>query len=244
MDVTEIRKATEQVVRFRMVYKFGLDEMLTKVNILREEFVYLNRYNPIEHISSRLKSPESILDKLLADNRPITFEHIRESVHDIAGIRITCSFISDTYKVADMLTAQPDVELVRSKDYIANPKPNGYKSLHLIVKIPVFLSDRVEDVFVELQLRTVAMDFWASLEHKIYYKYDGEIPASMLEELKDAADAANRLDVTMEHLHEQVGSLKEHSPRTPRTVGFDEVRHLPLSEEVLDRLLSRGEPEA
>ena len=129
-------------------------------------------------------------------------------IQDIAGIRVTCSFISDTYRVLDMLTSQEDVTVLEVKDYVTNPKSNGYKSLHLIVAIPVFMSDRVEPVTVEIQIRTVAMDFWASLEHKIFYKYRGVVPANLVAELKEAADVANRLDIQMERLHNQVVALE------------------------------------
>ncbi|MEU8612738.1 hypothetical protein AB0C29_32585 [Actinoplanes sp. NPDC048791] len=130
---------------------------------------------------------------------------IREHLLDIAGVRITCSFISDVYSVADMLTRQPDVKVLRTRDYIRHPKPNGYQSLHLILEIPVFLSDRVELVPVEVQIRTAAMDFWAGLEHKIHYKYRGDIPAGLVEELQEAATVAGNLDKKMERLRGELG---------------------------------------
>ncbi|MGB3859589.1 MAG: GTP pyrophosphokinase family protein, partial [Ornithinimicrobium sp.] len=133
---------------------------------------------------------------------------IRDNIFDIAGIRITCSFISDIYTLADMLTDQKDVEVLQVKDYVAHPKANGYKSLHLILSVPVFLSDRVEEVPVELQIRTVAMDFWASLEHKIYYKFDRDVPAHIVAELKQAAEVANNLDRKMESLRTEVNGLQ------------------------------------
>ncbi|WP_179429740.1 hypothetical protein [Spelaeicoccus albus] len=132
---------------------------------------------------------------------------MRATMHDIAGIRVVCSFIADSYRVADMLTRQGDVSVIEVKDYIKSPKPNGYKSLHLIVDVPVFMSDNVEQVRVEIQIRTIAMDFWASLEHKIYYKYARDVPAELLAELGRAADVANELDVTMERLHDEVRAL-------------------------------------
>src|SRR4029453_1477467 len=133
---------------------------------------------------------------------PITFDDLRARIRDIAGVRIVCSFVSDVYTVSEMLTRQPDVNLVVTKDYIAEPKPNGYRSLHLIVEIPVFMSDRMVAVPVEVQLRTVAMDFWASVEHKIYYKHDpAEVPAPLRAELTAAAEDAARWDKRMERLH-------------------------------------------
>ncbi len=187
--------------RFLMVYKFGLDEMMTKITILQEELGLSADGCPIEHVSSRMKSLESLTAKLRRLGRPLTLDDVRSDVHDIAGVRIVCSFISDVYLVAEMITRQPDVELVRIKDYIAEPKPNGYKSLHLIVDTPVHMSKGIEMARVEIQLRTVAMDFWASLEHKIYYKYDQEVPAELEAELTAAAAIAHRLDEKMELLH-------------------------------------------
>jgi len=194
------------VRRFLMVYKFGLDEMLTKVNILREE-LRMGEDCPIEHVTSRLKTFESLAAKVDRKGVPFTVDHVREAIHDVAGIRIVCSFVSDVYLVADMLTRQPDVELVATKDYIAEPKANGYKSLHLIVDTPVHMSDRTVTARVELQLRTVAMDFWASLEHKIFYKYDEAVPAQLRAELTEAAHIADRLDSTMQRLHREVRDL-------------------------------------
>lgn len=199
-----LRGVRDQLTRFMMSYKFGLDEVLTKINILRDEFNYIHEYNPIEHINSRLKSPDSILDKISRKNCPPELDQIKAQILDIAGVRITCSFVSDIYKVRQMLVGQADLTLIAERDYIADPKPNGYQSLHLIVKVPVFMSDRVEDVTVEIQLRTIAMDFWASLEHKIYYKYNKSVPDGLVAELKKAAEVASQLDRQMEHLHTAV----------------------------------------
>ena len=202
--LSEVQAFRDDFARFIMPYKFGIDEISTKVSILREEFAELHDYNPIEHIASRLKSPESIEQKVIRKNCEPSFDAIREAITDIAGIRIVCSFVSDVYRVFDLLTAQEDVRVLRLKDYIAHPKPNGYKSLHVIVEVPVFLSDGPVLVPVEIQLRTVAMDFWASLEHKIYYKYDGNVPVDLVSELKDAADTAEALDAKMEALHREL----------------------------------------
>ena len=198
------RKMRVDFSRFMMEYQFAVDEVLTKVTILRTEFLHLHRYNPIEHVSSRVKTPASILDKVTRRGIEPTFENIREEITDIGGVRITCSFISDTYRVLEALTSQDDVRVIEVKDYIANPKPNGYKSLHAIVEIPVFLSTGAVPVIVELQIRTIAMDCWASLEHKIFYKYDGDVPERLREDLSDAADAAGQLDRQMEELHTEV----------------------------------------
>lgn len=204
-----LKRFSRELKRFSLIYKFALDEMNTKINILKEEFIHIHEHNPIEHCNSRLKSPESIIKKLYRKDLSFSVESIRENIRDIAGIRIICPFISDVYKICQMIEKQKDVEFVERKDYIQNPKPNGYKSLHLIVKIPIFLSDKVEMVFVELQIRTIAMDFWASLEHKIFYKYDKEIPETTKKDLKNAALAASELDIKMENINNEVVALKK-----------------------------------
>ena len=198
--------------RLSMTYKFGIDEVMTKISILRDEFRHLRNYNPVEHVNSRLKSFDSILAKCRRKDIAVTPESIRANVFDIAGVRVTCSFVSDIYRVRDMLVGQSDLTLLEERDYIANPKPNGYKSLHLIVQVPVFLSDRVENVVVEIQLRTIAMDFWASLEHKIYYRYDRAVPRHLTDSLKLAADTAWSLDTAMELIHEEMKNIKDGDP--------------------------------
>ncbi|WP_042478690.1 GTP pyrophosphokinase [Bacillus ndiopicus] len=208
IQINKLKAMADELKRFMLVYKFALDEVNTKISILKEEFQFIHDYNPIEHTSSRLKSPESILGKIVRKNMEPTLPAIKESMRDIAGIRITCSFRSDIYRIKEMLCNQKDIELVECKDYIENPKKNGYQSLHLIVKVPVFMSDREEKVYVEIQIRTIAMDFWASLEHKIYYKYDNVVPERLTAELKEAALAATELDRKMEALHQEVKELK------------------------------------
>ncbi len=195
--------------RFMMRYKFGMEEIVTKLSILRDEFAHLHETNPIENVSFRLKNPDSILEKMGRKGCEPTFESIAEKITDIAGIRVTCSFVSDVYHVFDLLTRQTDVTVVDVRDYIVEPKPNGYRSLHILVEVPVFLSDGQVPVLVEVQLRTIAMDFWASLEHKIHYKYREDVPQSLLDGLKEAADTATELDATMERLHTEVKTSGE-----------------------------------
>ncbi len=190
--------------RLLAMYDFGMQTVLTKVSILQDEFRLLHDHNPIEHVSSRLKSPESLMRKVSRKGIAFTEDAVRTHIFDVAGIRLTCSFNSDVYSVRDMLVRQPDLEVLEERDYIANPKPNGYKSLHLIVAVPVYMTDRVEKVIVEVQLRTIAMDLWASLEHKIYYNYDRDVPKHLLDALKLAADVAESLDVSMERIHTEV----------------------------------------
>ncbi|THF79547.1 GTP pyrophosphokinase [Cohnella fermenti] len=206
--VTQLKQFRDEITRFMMLYKFALAELETKVEILQEEFQLLHDYNPIEHTKSRLKSPESILNKIRRKNCPFSLSEIRSSIKDIAGLRITCSFIADIYRIRDMLLSQRDLTLIEEKDYIERPKGNGYRSLHLLVDVPVFMSDREEQVCVEIQIRTIAMDFWASLEHKIYYKYDETVPSRLTEELKEAAEAAFQLDKKMERLQNEIGQIK------------------------------------
>jgi len=198
----------KEVTRFMLAYKFALDEVSTKINILEEEFQLIHEYNPIEHINTRLKTPESIIQKAIRKDIGLSMSSIKENMRDIAGIRINCSFNSDIYKLSEMIQKQQDIEVIEYKDYIKNPKPNGYRSLHLILRIPVFMTDRVEHVFVEMQIRTIAMDFWASLEHKIFYKFDKSVPEEMLKELKEAAESANALDQKMETLHNEINEIK------------------------------------
>ncbi len=232
--IGDVKMLRTEFTRFMMLYKFAIDEITTKISILQEEFSLVHDYNPIEHLSSRLKSPESIIDKVTRMRCEPSFESIRDTLHDIAGVRITCSFVSDTYRVFEMLTRQKDIHVLEIKDYIKNPKPNGYKSLHAILEVPVFMSTGVESVKVEVQFRTIAMDFWASLEHKIYYKYNKEVPARLLEELKSAATTASQLDSTMERLHDEVKLLDADDIVVPESTARDE--HPRLSDSLLKNL--------
>ncbi len=207
----QLRSMRDEFQRFLLDYQFGLREVETKLSILRDEFEQTHAYNPIEHVSSRVKTADSLVDKLVRKGVEPTFDAIRAGITDIAGIRVTTSFTKDAYRLFDLLTQQDDITVRAVKDYIAEPKANGYKSLHVIVEVPVFLSTGRVEVAVEVQFRTIAMDFWASLEHKIYYKYAGAVPEGLLAELKDAADSAAHLDGRMERLHEQ---LHGHAPTT------------------------------
>lgn len=195
--------------RFIMPYQFAVDEINTKINILKEEFTHLHEYNPIEHVSSRVKTMESIIKKVSRKNMDLTLEAVKEEIRDIAGVRITCSFTSDIYKIKDMLESQKDIEVLDIKDYFKYPKSNGYRSLHMLVEIPIFMSDRVEHIPVEIQIRTIAMDFWASLEHKIFYKYNKDIPQQLVDELKETATIATNLDAKMERLNQDINVYKQ-----------------------------------
>lgn len=190
-----------------LVYNSALKEINTKLEILNDEFQHVHQYNPIEHIKSRIKSPESIVKKLRKNGYESTIENMVKQVNDVAGIRIICSFTSDIYRIAEMLINQNDIKVISVKDYIRNPKASGYKSYHLIVTLPVFLSDRIVEAKVEIQIRTVAMDFWASLEHKIHYKFEGNIPEHIKEELIECSMMVSELDAKMMDLNDEVQLL-------------------------------------
>ncbi len=180
--------------RLLLMSKFGIDEMETKLNIINDEYHFLHDYNPIEHITSRNKSPRNIMGKLRRMGLEPTLENARQHLNDIGGIRVICSLIEDVYTIAEQLKRQNDITVLTIKDYIKNPKPNGYRSYHMIVEVPVFLTDRVTPVRIEIQIRTVAMDLWAGLEHKIYYKSGIQIPKALQDEIKQTADDMAKID--------------------------------------------------
>ncbi len=190
-----------------LVYNSALKEVGTKLEILNDEFQHVHQYNPIEHIKSRLKTPESIVKKLKAKGLDSTIENMVEHVNDIAGIRVICSFTSDIYQIASMIAAQNDLTVLGVKDYIESPKPSGYKSYHLLVTVPIFLSNRVVDAKVEIQIRTVAMDFWASLEHKIRYKFEGNAPEHIQKALVQCAQMVSELDDEMLSLNNEISKI-------------------------------------
>ncbi len=187
-----------------LLYNSALKEVGTKLEILNDEFQHVHRYNPIEHIKSRTKSPESIVKKLKKRGYESTIENMVKYVNDIAGIRVICSFTADIYRIAEMLANQSDIKVISIKDYIKSPKESGYKSYHMIVTIPIFLSDGPVETKVEIQIRTVAMDFWASLEHKINYKFEGEAPEHIKRELYECAEMVSDLDARMMSLNEEI----------------------------------------
>ena len=187
-----------------LLYNSALKQINTKLEILNDEFQEVHRYNPIEHIKSRIKTPESIVKKLRRHGYESTLENMIKYVNDIAGIRIICSFTSDIYRIADMISNQRDIKVLTIKDYIMNPKTGGYRSYHMIVAVPVYLSDHTAEVKVELQIRTVAMDFWASLEHKIQYKFETKAPANIKAQLFECARMVAELDERMLSLNEEI----------------------------------------
>lgn len=194
-----------------LIYSSALKQISTKLEILNDEFQHVHRYNPIEHIKSRVKTPESIVKKLKKHGYESTIQNMVEYVNDIAGIRVICSFTSDIYQIAEMIRNQSDIKVISIKDYIVNPKKSGYKSYHMLVTIPVYLSDRIVDTKVEIQIRTVAMDFWASLEHKINYKFEGNAPDHIRNELVECARMVAELDERMLSLNEEIQMIHQGS---------------------------------
>ncbi|MDE7352760.1 MAG: GTP pyrophosphokinase family protein [Acetatifactor sp.] len=187
-----------------LIYNAALRQIQTRMEILNEEFQHVHRYNPIEHIKARIKTPESIVKKLKRNGYESTIENMVKYINDIAGIRVICSFTSDIYRIVAMIAEQRDIKVIAVKDYITFPKASGYKSYHMIVTVPVYLSDRTVDAKVEIQIRTVAMDFWASLEHKIHYKFEGDAPEHIKSELVECAKMVTDLDARMLSLNEEI----------------------------------------
>lgn len=198
------------------LYNSALKEVGTKLEILNDEFKHVHRYNPIEHIKTRIKTPESIVKKLKRYGYEISIENMIQYINDIAGVRLICSFTSDIYRLAEMIGNQSDLKVLTIKDYIKTPKESGYKSYHMLVSVPIFLSDSVVNTKVEIQIRTIAMDFWASLEHKIYYKFEGNAPEYISRELKDCAEMVSRLDEKMLSLNIAIQECSEREEATKR----------------------------
>ena len=210
MDVREYRDdGIDSWEEVNLIYNAALKQVQTKMEILNDEFQRVHRYNPIEHIKARIKSSESIVKKLKRYGYESTIENMITYVNDIAGIRIICSFTSDIYRIADMVANQKDIKVLSIKDYITYPKASGYKSYHMILSVPVYLSDRIEETKVEMQIRTVAMDFWASLEHKMHYKFEGDAPPHIKDELVECAHMVSDLDARMLSLNEEILAMSE-----------------------------------
>ncbi|MCM1184952.1 MAG: GTP pyrophosphokinase family protein [Lachnoclostridium sp.] len=214
LNKEQLDKFQDNIAGFRnlmMEYRCAMLEVQTKLEVLNKELSLLHSRNPFESIKSRLKSPESIMEKLNRNGLEYTVENIEKNLNDIAGIRVICSFAEDIYMLVDCLVAQDDIILVEKKDYIKNPKPNGYRSLHLILDIPIFLTKEKKHMRVEVQFRTIAMDFWASLEHKLKYKKNIENAESISEELKYCADIISQLDRRMEQIRNRIDNQVTYS---------------------------------
>lgn len=191
------------------LYNAALKEINTKIDILNDEFQHIYHYTPIEHIKSRIKTPASIVNKLKKNGYETSVENMVKYVNDIAGIRIICSFTSDIYLIADMITKQSDLKVVSVKDYITHPKVSGYQSYHILVTVPIHLTQGIVDTIVEIQIRTIAQDFWASLEHKIYYKFEGNAPDYIRRELQECANIVSNLDRRILSLNEKIQEFSE-----------------------------------
>lgn len=211
MQKTDFMNHAFQFQELMMMYNCAIREVRTKLEVLNDELSIHHKRNPIEFITSRIKRPLSIVEKLQRYGVPVTVESVEQNLNDVAGIRVICSFIDDIYAVADMLLRQDDVTLIKKKDYIKHPKENGYRSLHLIVEIPVFFSNQKKPLRVEVQIRTIAMDFWASVDHQLKYKQDVENPEAVSAELKECADIIAQTDARMLAIKEKIYSDTERS---------------------------------
>lgn len=210
--VEEAIKKYEDVDSWKTVmflYNAALKEVDTKLDVLNDEFQHVHRYNPIEHIKTRIKTPESIVKKLKRYGYETSIENMVKYINDIAGVRLICSFTSDIYRLGEMIGNQGDLKVLSIKDYIKGPKESGYKSYHMLVSVPIYLSDSVVDTKVEIQIRTIAMDFWASLEHKIYYKFEGNAPEYISQDLRECAQMVSELDDKMLKLNEAIITYAE-----------------------------------
>lgn len=213
MEIPEQFDEVDAWKTIMFLYNAALKEINTKIEILNDEFLHVHNYNPIEHVKSRIKTADSIVRKLKRSGYEVSIDNMVQYLNDIAGIRIICSFTSDIYTIAEMISNQSDVKVLQIKDYIANPKDNGYKSYHLVVAVPIFLSDGPVDTKVEIQIRTIAMDFWASLEHKMYYKFEGNAPEHISKDLRECAEIVEMLDARMLSLNEAIQASKIETAR-------------------------------
>ena len=206
-DIAKIFHTYHELIETQQLYNAAIKEITTKLDILNEEFKVRFMRNPIHHIESRLKSPRSILNKLDRRHLELSLTSAKQNLNDIAGIRVICCYIDDVYRVADMLLRQADLRLVDRNDYIKDPSPNGYRSLHLDLEVPVYLAEHTEYVTVEVQIRTVAMDFWASLEHDLRYKTDKDIPEAMHLEMVQCAEEIARIDQKMQDIYKRIQDM-------------------------------------
>ena len=206
---TDITDTLQEFMALQQLYDAGIKEVRTKLEILDDEFKIKHDHNPIHHMEYRLKSVNSILGKLEKRGLEVSLDSIVTNLTDIAGVRVICNYVSDVYKIADLLIKQSDIKLIAKKDYIKHPKENGYRSLHLVVEVPIFLAEKVQPTTVEIQIRTIAMDFWACLEHHLRYKADNEVPDGVRDELIECAKTISNLDYKMQGIHEELNKPKK-----------------------------------
>lgn len=203
-NVDEFFDNVQEFGRLMMMYNCAIKEVTTKFDVLNDDMSVRFQRNPIETVKSRIKKPRSIVKKLMKNEFPVTLESVSENLNDVAGVRVICSFVEDIYKVKEIFLKQDDVTLIAEKDYIKNPKPNGYRSLHMIVEIPVFFADKKVPIRVEVQFRTIAMDFWASLEHQMKYKKEVTNEEEIIAKLKECADIIAETDLKMQEINNMI----------------------------------------
>lgn len=201
LEKTGFKEYAAEFLTDMQVYQAGIREIRTKLEILDEEFRVYHDHNPIHHIESRLKSPQSIIQKLIRRGAPVNIESMRSELYDVAGVRVIVQYLDDVERVASLLLGQDDVKLIVRRDYVSTPKESGYRSLHLVVEVPVFLSTGKRKVPVEIQIRSIAMDFWASLEHRLKYKQSEEVPSEIRERLRDCAERIAGIDQEMQEIY-------------------------------------------
>jgi len=209
MDLPMFYDTADEWQRMMLLYGAALKEVNTKLEIINSEYKMTKQYNPIEHLTSRIKSTQSIEKKMKRYGKDLTVPNIVKYINDMAGIRIICSFTSDIYRIADILKNQSDIRVLKVKDYIAQPKPNGYSSYHMLVAVPIYLTNEKIETKVEIQIRTIAMDFWASLEHKIYYKHEGHATEKIRKELADCAEIVAYLDKRMMAINDELKEMNQ-----------------------------------
>ncbi len=203
-DFASFEGHAREYLSLMQLYRSAIKEIQTKLEILDEEFKVRYDHNPIHNIESRLKTPQSIIEKLRRKGLPLNIDSVKAELYDIAGIRVICNYADDIYQIANLLTSQDDIKLISVKDYIKEPKPNGYRSLHLVVEIPIFLAESTERVACEVQIRTIAMDFWASLEHKLKYKREESVSKELSDRLYKCADIIAKIDCEMQDIHKEI----------------------------------------
>ena len=233
INLDDIKNGTAEFKKIMLMYNSALKEIETKVNILSDEFQTLYKYNPIEHIKTRVKTPESIIKKMERKGMGVTYNNMVNYINDVAGIRIICSFLPDIYRIVEMFERSEDLKIIEKKDYIKTPKASGYSSFHLIVLVPVTFSNGTVDVKVEIQIRTIAMDFWASLEHKIKYKYENGVPKNISKELISCARMINKLDTKMSKLGEETMKQLTESMEKNEPEQINQIKLIEKLEKVL-----------
>ena len=199
-----------------ILYQLALDELQTKIKLIKTELKQQNGYSPIEHIKVRIKEPKSIIEKMKRKGYDLTVGNMLNNIHDVAGMRIVCAFVKDIYRLLEHFEQRSDIRVLEVKDYIKHPKPNGYQSLHVILAVPMESLEGLRWIKVEIQLRTLAMDFWASMEHILFYKYDKQVPSHVLDELKEAAVAAEALDQKMLKIQREI--LAQSQEKIPNVI--------------------------